>query len=218
MGRKHLLTNEQVLAAIHKWLVEHGMPPTIEELRETLQLGSKRTVLRYLQRLEEDGDIERWTGARGLKLLRAQKKGLQTTAIPVVGEVPAGPLMIAQENIEGWLRLPKEALRPSSAKFFLLRVRGDSMNRAVLGKARIENGDLLLVRQQSFAEPGDIVVALIDGEATVKRFERGPDYFVLKPQSTNPTHKPIVVDRDFHIAGIACRVFKKGADLIDLQT
>lgn len=214
MGRKKLLDKERVLGAIHDWLIRHGVPPTIEELRIALELGSTRTVLRYLHWLEADGDIERWPGARGIKLLRGSKKGLETRAIPLVGEVPAGPLMVAEENIEGWFRLPTAALKPCTGKFFLLRVRGDSMNKADVDGNRIENGDLVVVRQESAAQPGDVVVAVIDGEATIKRFSRGPHYFILKPESRNPEHRPIIVDRDFFIAGIVCSVLKKGADLL----
>lgn len=121
--------------------------------------------------------------------------------------------MVAQENIEGWFRLPKAALKPNTAKFFLLRVRGDSMNKAEIDGNRIENGDLILVRQQPCADVGEIIVALIDGEATTKRLGRGPHYLVLRPESTNPVHKPIVVDSDFRVAGVVSSVFKKGEDL-----
>jgi repressor LexA len=214
MGRKKLLSKEQVLTAIRKWLVEHGVAPTIEELRKALRLGSTRTVLRYLKWLEEDGDIERWAGARGLKLLRTHKRGLETLAVPLVGEVSAGPLMVAEENVEGWLRLPKSTLKPSSGKFFLLRVKGDSMNKALVSGNRIQNGDLVLVRQQPVAEPGQIVVALIDGDATIKRLERGPNYFVLRPQSTNPDYQPVIVDQEFEVAGVVCGILKKGSGLL----
>jgi repressor LexA len=214
MGRKRQFTKEQVLAIIQRWIIDRGAPPTIKELQRLLEVGSTRTVMRYLGWLEDAGYIERRSGARGLKLLRTNKKGIETVEIPLVGEVPAGPLMIAQENIEGWLRLPKSSLRPSSAKYFLLRVRGDSMNQATIDGGRIENGDLLLVRQQPIAKKGDVIVALIDGEATVKRLDQGPGYYVLKPESANKSHKPIVIDGEFHVAGVACRVFKKGAELI----
>jgi len=214
MGRKKLLDKKTVLEAIHDWLVEHGTPPTIEELRIALQLGSTRTVLRYLQWLEADGDIERWPGARGLKLLRGSDKGLETLAIPLVGEVPAGPLMVAEENIEGWFRLPKAALKPSSAKYFLLRVRGNSMNKTVVDGNVIESGDLIVVRQQAVAQTGEIVVALIDGEATVKSFERGPGYYVLRPQSSDPQYRPIIVNHEFSIAGVVCGLLKRGAELL----
>lgn len=214
MGRKRLLENEKVLGAVHDWLLEYGTPPTVEELRKKLRLGSTRTVLRYLRWLEESGDIERWAGARGLRLLRGSGKGLQTVAVPLVGEAPAGPLMAAEENIEGWLRLPKDSLKPNSAKFFLLRVRGNSMNKAAIDGNLIENGDLVVVRQQSAADAGEIVVALIDGEATIKRLERGPGYYILRPQSTDRQIHPIVVDHEFAIAGVVRAVLKKGSELL----
>lgn len=216
MGRKRILDKAQVRGAIHGWIVKHGVPPTVEELREHLQLGSTRTVLRYLQWLEQDGDIERWPGARGLKLLRGSARGLETVPVPLVGEVPAGALMVAEENIEGWFRLPKATLKPSSAKFFLLRVRGNSMNQAVVNGKRIENGDIVVVRQQPTAEKGDIAVALIDGEATIKHFEPGHGYYVLRPKSSYPQYQPIIVNNEFSIAGVVCGILKKGAELLSL--
>jgi len=214
MGRKKQLEKEQVLGAIHNWLVQHGVPPTVEELRAKLNVGSTRTISRYLQWLEEDGDIERWPGARGLKLLRSSSKGLETVPLPLVGEAPAGPLMVAEENIEAWFRLPKASLKPSSAKFFLLRVKGNSMNQATVDRKRIENGDIVVVRQQPTAEKGDIVVALIDGEATIKHFEPGHDYFVLRPKSSDIQHRPIIVTQEFNIAGVVCGILKKGEQLL----
>lgn len=215
MGKDKLLTKDQVLTAISRWILHHGMPPTVEELRRSLKVGSTRTVLRYLRWLEDEGDIERWSGARGLRLLKAVKERAETVAIPLVGEAPAGSLMVAEENIEGLIRLPKEFLSPPSGKFFLLRVRGDSMNKAAVEGERIENGDLVVVRQQPTAHSGDIVVALIDGEATIKRLVKGPGYFLLKPESTNLTHKPIILNQDFHVQGVIKRVLKKGSELLN---
>jgi SOS-response transcriptional repressor LexA len=122
--------------------------------------------------------------------------------------------MPAEENILGQVQLPKEFLKPLSSKFFLLRVRGDSMNRAKVEGQSIEDGDLVLVRQQERADPGKIVVALVDGEATIKRLVKGPDYYVLQPDSTNPKHRPIIVAQDFRVQGIVSRVFKKAGEII----
>ena len=217
MGRKKLLTKEVVLRAINQWLIKTGAPPTIEELRNSLGVGSTRTVLRYLKCLEENGDIERWAGARGLRPLRTSNKGLETRAVPLVGVAPAGPFMLAEENLEGWVRLPKEFLRPPTVKFFLLHVRGDSMNRAKVNGILIEDGDLVLVRQQQSADPGAVVVAVVDGEATIKRLERGHGYYVLKPESTNPDHRPIIAIRNLTIAGIVSFVLKKGSEHINIE-
>lgn len=217
MGRKKLLTKEEVLKAINQWLIKTGAPPTIEELRKCIGVGSTRTILRYLKWLEENGDIERWAGARGLRPLKTSNKGLETRAVPLVGTAPAGPFMLAEENLEGWVRLPKEFLQPSSVKFFLLRVKGDSMNRARVHSDLIEDGDLVLVRQQQSSDTGKVVVALIDGEATIKRLLRGTGYFVLKPESTKQQYQPIIVNKDFQIQGIVTRVLKKGTELISIE-
>jgi SOS regulatory protein LexA len=165
--------------------------------------------------LEEEGYIERWSGARGLRMRKgATGRSLETRLVPIVGEAPAGQLMPAEANILGQVQIPKDFLRPPSAKFFLLRVRGDSMNRAKVEARTIDDGDLVLVRQQERADPGKIVVALVDGEATIKKLVKGPGYYVLQPESTNPKNRPIIVAQDFRVQGVVCRVFKKGAELV----
>ena len=88
------------------------------------------------------------------------------------------------------------------------------MNKAVVKDQRIESGDLVLVRQQATAQTNDIVVALVDGEAAIKRLVRGDGYFLLKPDSANPEHRPIVVNCDFHVQGVVTRVLKKGSELL----
>lgn len=214
MGRKPLLTPQRVLATIQRAIVERGQSPSVEELRRDLHVGSTRTVLRYLDLLEQEGAIERGDGARSIRLLRSQRWSVETRAIPLVGDVPAGPAMTAEENIEGWIRVPKVLASPATDKFFLLHVRGNSMDKADVRGDVIENGDLVLVRQRPTAQSGEIVVALIDGEATVKRLVTAPGYCVLKPQSSDPVHKPIVVSDDFRVLGTVTRVLKKGSDLL----
>ena len=129
------------------------MAPTIEELRQALGVGSTNTVLRCLRELEEEGYIERWSGARGMKLLKRVEGSLTTPSIPLVGTVPAGALVLAEENLEAWVHLPEAVLTTSTAQFFLLRVKGNSMNRAEVRGGRIEDGDLVLIRQQAYADP-----------------------------------------------------------------
>lgn len=214
MGRRPRFRIEQVASAIQHWIIQHGMAPTVEELRRVLKAGSTRTVWRYLKELEIEGLIERWPGARGLRPLKAMDSGTSTRAIPLVGEAPAGPLMLAEENREGWVRLPSEFVSPKSAVFYLLRVRGDSMDRARVPGGKIENGDLVLVRQQAAADPGDVVVALVDGQATIKRLAKAPGYFVLKPESTNSNNHPIVTTAETLIQGVVARVLKKGSMIL----
>jgi repressor LexA len=219
MARPKLLTKEQVIDALNRWFIRNSIPPTVDELRRLLGVGSTRTVLRYLDALKEEGYIDRWSGARGIRMRKGQTtNGLETQLVPIVGEAPAGALMPAEENMLGQVQLPKEFLKPPSAKFFLLRVRGDSMNRAKVQGQTIEDGDLVLVRQQERGDPGQIVIALVDGEATIKKLVKGPDYYVLKPESSNPKHRPIIVAQDFRVQGIVCRVFKEGGELLQKVT
>lgn len=209
------VTKERVLAVIQQWFTKERIGPTVEELRRVLKVGSTRTVLRYLRSLEEEGLIERWPGARGLRLLKAPTESIDTIPVPILGQIAAGQPMLAEQNVEGWVRVPTDFLRPAGAHFFLLRVRGDSMNRAEVQGGRIEDKDLLVVRQQPKAEPNAIVVVLVDGEATVKCLTHGPDYFVLKPISSNPTHSPTIVRKDFAVQGLVCRVLKQGSELLN---
>ena len=174
--------------------------------------------MRYLDELEEAGDIERRPGARALRPLRAESsKGFQTREIPLVGEVSAGALTVAEEHIDGWVRLPKEYTKSETSAYFLLRVRGDSMNKAQIDGGRIESGDLILVRQESIARGGEIVVALVDGETNIKRLVKGPGYYVLKPESTKDNYKAIVLTNDFRIQGVVIRVLKKGSELLSVE-
>ncbi len=214
MARPKLVTKEKVIDALSRWFIRNGVPPTIEELRRLLGVGSTRTVLRYLDALKEEGYIDRWSGARGLRMRKGPAAGLETRLVPIVGEAPAGPLMLAEENLMGQVQVPKEFLKPPRSNFFFLRVRGDSMNRVKVEGQSIEDGDLVLVRQQDRADPGKIVVVLLDGEATIKKLVKGPGYYVLKPESRNPKHRPIIVAQDFQVQGIVCRVFKKGGELL----
>jgi repressor LexA len=216
MGRRRQFSREHVLALIQRWKGEKGAPPTIKELQELLGVGSTRTVLRYLRWLEAEGDIERGRGARSIRVRRAPSSAdLTTKAVPVLGTAPAGALMTAEQNIDGWIRLPQSSLRPSSAFYFLLNVRGNSMNQAVVAGERIESGDLVLVRQQATANPRDIVVALIDSEATIKRLIKSGNHWVLKPESSEPHHHPILLEGlDVRIQGVVVRVLKQGTRLV----
>jgi repressor LexA len=213
MVRPRRYRDEEVLEILRTWIATRGTPPTVEELRKKLGVGSSRTALRYLQNLEAAGQIQRWSGARGMRILTPAVK-TSTKLVPVVGQVSAGSLTLAEENVEAWVRLPEPLLKPIDQKFFLLRVHGDSMNCARVDSKTIESGDLVLVRQQLIAKTGDIVAAEVDGETTVKRLQLGQDFAVLKPESDNPEHKSILVDEGFHVQGVVVKVFKKGSEIV----
>ena len=116
--------------------------------------------------------------------------------MPLVGTVACGTPLLAEENIEAIIPVSVKLAKPHY-KYFLLKASGDSMD-----QAGINDGDLVLVRQQPAAEIGDIVVALIDDEATIKEFHVSDETIILKPRSTNKQHKPIILTRGFQVQGI----------------
>ncbi len=113
-----------------------------------------------------------------------------------MGTVPCGLPLLAEENTEAWIPVSQRLAKPG-AQYFLLHAVGDSMD-----QRGIHEGDLLLVRQQPVAENGDRIVALLGEEATVKEFRREGGKIVLMPRSSNPVHKPIILDSDFMIQGV----------------
>jgi repressor LexA len=125
----------------------------------------------------------------------------RTVPIPLVGTAACGAPMLAQENIEAMIPVSTALARPGH-RYFLLRAKGESMNQAA-----INDGDLVLVRQQSTADSGMVVVALIDDEATIKEYHRSSNAVVLKPKSSDKTIQPIILTQDFQIQGVVIASF-----------
>jgi repressor LexA len=119
-----------------------------------------------------------------------------TIEVPLVGSAACGAPLLAEQNIEAMIPVSTLLARPGQ-KYFLLRANGDSMT-----EAGIEDGALVLVRQQQTADSGQLVVALIDDEATIKQLQLSADAAVLKPRTKNPKHKPIILTRDFQVQGV----------------
>jgi repressor LexA len=164
-------------------------PPSVREIGEAVGLSSSSTVHNHLNQLERRGLIKRDASkSRTVQLVQEKELDEQrrnVVAVPIVGNVAAGAPILAQENIEDHLMLSPDIAQEG---WFLLKVRGDSMvNAAIL------DGDLVLVRPRQEANNGDIVVALIDDEATVKRFHREGSRVELIAE--NPAYAPIVPDR-----------------------
>ena len=170
-------------------LAEGGQFAWIFQLMEELQLNG------YLQK-KEDGSY------KFMKDLDA-KNNTRTVLIPLIGTVACGIPILAEQNIEAMIPVSTNLVR-SGTKYFLLTVKGDSMD-----KAGINSGDMILIKQQFIADNGDKVVALIDDDATVKEFHRTKDVITLLPRSTNSRHKPIIVSSDFQIQGIVKAVIPK---------
>ncbi len=184
---------KEILAYMQGFWRENGYPPTIREIGEAFEITSTNGVRYYLEMLEKAGHLRR-TGklSRGIEILTAAPKPL--LGIPILGRVAAGQPILADENFEG--RLATEEMFGDPSGMFALKVRGDSMI-----DAGIHEGDFVVVRQQDRANAGQIVVALLEDEATVKYYQPKRDRIELV--AANEKYKPIVVDRDteFRILG-----------------
>ncbi|HHZ16963.1 MAG TPA: transcriptional repressor LexA [Peptococcaceae bacterium] len=176
---------KEILAFIKKELKSKGYPPAVREIGKAVGLSSSSTVHNHLNQLEKKGYIKRDpTKPRAIEVLDDVRVTKEMVNVPVVGKVTAGMPILAVENIEDTFPLPFEFTR--SDEVFMLNVSGDSMiNCGIL------DGDMVIVRKQPIAQNGDIVVALIEDEATVKRFYRTSDYVRLVPE--NKSYEPIIV-------------------------
>jgi len=172
---------QKVLDFINDYLARYGFPPTLREIGGHLGVSGTLGVMKHLDALERKGFIRKTAGSsRGITI----RNYGGATSVPIVGTVRAGALQPAIEEIEGYFTIDHSRLPAEDA--FFLRVKGDSMiNAAIL------DGDLALVRPQSIAQNRDIVVAMIDGEATLKRFYRGRGHIRLQPE--NPNMEPIII-------------------------
>jgi repressor LexA len=181
----------EVLGFIRTFTERHGAPPTVREIGERFHFTA-RAAFDHLRALERKGMLQRRATDRRVSrtLVLAQRpapKRAATRDIPVLGRIAAGSPIYATQNLEGTVPVSADWLDRKGEDVFALRVRGESMI-----DAHILDGDLVLVRAQSSAQAGDIVAALVDDEATVKRFARDGERVVLKPE--HPTMRPIVVE------------------------
>ena len=194
--REMTARQREVLDFIRAFGDKHGVPPTVREIGEKFHFTA-RAAFDHLRALERKGMLERRvTGKRASRTLvlpaqkgsrRAEPPAGIPPGIPLVGRIAAGAPITAVENHEDTIPLRPDWLGTGGQDVFALRVRGDSMI-----DAHIVDGDLVLVRRQESAGSGDIVAAMVDGEATVKRFAREGGAVVLRP--AHPTMKPIVVE------------------------
>ena len=191
----------EVLGFMRGFAEKHGAPPTVREIAERFQF-TPRAAFDHLRALERKGMLQRRvTDKRASRTLTLADRGSERPRrdkdIPILGKIAAGSPIFAVEQREDVIPVRPEWLAAKGGDVFALRVSGDSMI-----EAHIADGDLVLVRKQASAVAGDIVAALVDDEATVKRFALEAGTILLKPE--HPTMKPIVVDpqrADFRILG-----------------
>jgi repressor LexA len=190
---------QKIFNFIKLFLRQNGYAPTLQDMAQQFQLSSLGTVQQYLEALEAKGYIERSSKARGLKLIEKNEVGL--LVLPVLGKVAAGRPLEYKKNGES--REVPAWMVQKRGDHFLLQVQGDSM----IDEGILE-GDYIIVHRQSEAESGQIVVAMLDEEATVKKFVWKRSKVEL--HSANPRYAPIVVpeDADFHIEGLYCGILR----------
>lgn len=198
---------KNILDFVNRHIMEKGFPPSVREICQAVGFKSTSTVHSYLKKLEEEGLIVKdATKPRALKVIDESGKNLEgyiadheIDNIPVLGKITAGSPILAVENIEDTFPIPVRYLENSTS--FMLKVKGDSMI-----NAGILDGDYILVKQQNTANNGDMVVALIEDEATVKTFYKEKGYYRLQPE--NPDYQPIIV-KELSILGKVIGLFRK---------
>ncbi len=192
---------QQVLDIITSYIERNGTPPSQREIARELGVNGTLGIMKHLKALEKKGFLNRREGSsRGIVL---PPSASQATSLPIVGVVRAGLPQPPVEDIEGYFSIDQSQAKNGGT--FFLRVKGDSMI-----DAHIQEGDLALVRPQGTAENGDIVVAIVNGEATLKRFFREKRNIRLQPE--NSTMEPIILrpgKDDFSIIGKVSGLFRK---------
>ena len=192
---------EEILEYIKDQILKKGYPPAVREICEAVHLKSTSSVHAHLETLEKNGYIRKDpTKPRAIEILddTFNLTRREVVNVPLVGNVAAGMPILATENIENYFPIPAEFM--PNQNVFMLHVKGDSMI-----NTGIFDGDNILVRQQSTASNGDIVVALVDDSATVKTFYKEDGYYRLQPE--NDHMDPIIVD-EVSILGIVFGVFR----------
>lgn len=177
---------QQVYDFLTTYLAANGYPPTLQEIAKHLHISGNLGVLRHLRALEREGLITRNPGS-SRSIVLVDRVENNSVVLPLIGTVRAGLPQLAMEEVEAHIAVDRSLVKARNS--FLLRVKGDSMI-----EAHIVEGDLAVVRPQPTAENGEIVVALIDGEATLKRFFHEGDRIRLQPE--NATLQPIIVAAD----------------------
>ncbi len=183
---KKFSKEEELLAFIKNHQEEFGYPPTVREMCRAIKVSSTSTISYYLNKLETSGLIKKSPNKnRALEIVGETFNFSDYVKIPIVGKITAGEPILAVENTEEYFIASPSLFRGDG--LFILTVRGESMI-----NAGIFNGDKIVVRQQSTAQNGEIVAALIDGLATVKRFYKEENRYRLQPE--NDTMEPIYTD------------------------
>lgn len=206
MAKELTSRQEAILDCIKKQILKHGYPPSVREIAKAVGLHSTSTVHEHLKNLEKKGYIKRIPSQpRAIEILDesfqldANKNDSRLTMVAFVGDIAAGDPILAVENVEENYPFPRKLLGQDD--LFMLKIKGDSMV-----EDGIWDGDYVIVHRQSTAENGEIVAALLDNEATVKRFFKKDGYYILKP--ANIKYEPITTTK-IDILGKVIGLFRR---------
>ncbi|MBR5514863.1 MAG: transcriptional repressor LexA [Clostridia bacterium] len=192
---------QKVYDYIFETINREGFSPSIRDIQMNVGIKSTSTVHAYLSKLEEKGYINKeGKKSRSVRLGGARPQNRQSTKVPILGKVTAGMPILAVENFEGFLEFPLLNRSYGHNELFALRVSGESMI-----EAGILDGDIVVIRKEQYAENGEIVVALLEDEATVKTFYKENGHYRLQPE--NPTMDPIITD-EVYILGKVVSVIR----------
>lgn len=195
--RPHGDTQQRILDYIHNYIEVNGYSPSVREIGQAVDLKSTSTVHGHLTRLEKKGLLHRKSmKPRTIDLKRDEKPALKK--LPVLGKVAAGSPILAEETADEFITLPDSFV--GRGDHFVLEIRGESMI-----TAGIMNGDYVVVKRQVDAQNGDIVIAMMEGDATCKRYFKERDHIRLQPE--NPAMQPIIV-KDVQILGKVTAVYR----------
>lgn len=209
-----------VLDYVRTYMAKHELAPSLEEIKKHFQFASISTSHYHLSKLEQEGYLEREPRARAMKLqafdfgmsLAGNIMPIEFISIPLVGSANCGPAeLLAEENIEAYIRVDKKSLLRKSG-IFALRATGQSMNRAHIHGKNIEEGDIVLIDSEDrVAKDGDYVLSIIDGAANLKKFKVEKGQVMLVSESTEK-FKPILIMEgdDWQINGKVVGVLKRG--------
>lgn len=185
---------QKVLTVIRDFYLESGYAPSLSELQKILKINTKRGVVNHLNALEKKGFIIRTSEARGIQIVEEEEYDY-LIGIPILGYANAGtPLAMANEDRLGVLHIEKTLLKPKKETFALI-VKGDSMNQKIVNGKLLNDGSYIIVAKEQEVKNGDVVVAVLDNSATVKTIKYDGDMIVLYPESSNPKHTPIYLDK-----------------------
>jgi repressor LexA len=191
--------DDQGFRIIRNYFIHTGRAPSFQTIADEMGYVSKRSVQLMLRRLTSSGRITYENGRIGLLGRSFSGADEETVKVDILGRVPCGSFDVAEQHVEGQIDVSTLLAKPPH-KYFILRAKGNSMD-----LSGIDDGSLVLIREQATAQPGQIIVALVDGEATIKHFHPKGDLVMLKPNSSDKSIRPLILTEALIIQGVVVR-------------